>query len=141
MKLETTITSDCTCYKVDENGEGVLDEHGEAIPADDCRYDCYEEQVADFNDNILPYWLEAKGITADDSVRILGSGMTWRGVSGYADALPREIVSKLEFGNQFILYITYDNGDLSIVRSSHDELGAGFEVVPRPIGDDDSEWE
>jgi hypothetical protein len=143
MKLETTITSDCTCYKVDEDGEAVLDEQGEAILADDCRYDCYDEQVYDFTDNILPSWLEAKGIMADSPVRILGSGMTWRGVSGHSDTSARGIVKALEFGNQFTLYITYDDEthDLTIVRSSHDELGARFEVVPAAIEDDDTEWE
>ena len=143
MKLETTITSACVCMAVDENGEWVYDSNGEPVPADYCRYDCYDEQVYDFTDNILPMWLEAKGIMADSPVRILGSGMTWRGVSGHSDTSARGIVKALEFGNDFILYITYDDEthDLTIVRSSHDELGARFEVVPVPIEDDDTEWE
>lgn len=143
MKLETTITSDCVCMAVDEDGEWVYDQNGEPVPADNCRYDCYDEQVYDFTDNILPMWLEAKGIMADSPVRILGSGMTWRGVSGHSDTSARGIVKALEFGNQFTLYITYDDEthDLTIVRSSHDELGARFEVVPVPIEDDDTEWE
>ena len=143
MKLETTITSDCVCMAVDEDGEWVYDQNGEPVPADNCRYDCYDEQVYDFTDNILPMWLEAKGIMADSPVRILGSGMTWRGVSGHSDTSARGIVKALEFGNQFTLYITYDDEthDLTIVRSSHDELGASFEVVPMPIEDDDTEWE
>lgn len=143
MKLETTITSQCVCMAVDEDGEWVYDQNGEPVPSEYCRYDCYDEQVYDFTDNILPSWLEAKGIMADSPVRILGSGMTWRGVSGHSDTSARGIVKALEFGNDFTLYITYDDEthDLTIVRSSHDELGARFEVVPMPIEDDDTEWE
>lgn len=141
VKLETTITSDCVCYKTDEYGEGVLDKNGEAVPSDYCYGDCYAEQVFDFTDNILPYWLEAKAIMADSPVRINGSGMTWRGVSGYADTSARGIVKALEINGDFTLRITYEDGELSIVRSSHDELGASFTVEPRPIEDDDTEWE
>jgi hypothetical protein len=143
MKLQTEITSNCVCVKYDEDGMAMLDEQGEAIPNEYCFGDCYAEQVYDFTDNILPSWLEAKGIMADSPVRILGSGMTWRGVSGHSDTSARGIVKALEFGNQFTLYITYDDEthDLTIVRSSHDELGARFEVVPQPIEDDDTEWE
>ena len=140
MKLETTITSDCTCYAVNEDGEGVLDSNGDAVPSESCYGDCYTESVYDFTDNILPYWLESKGVMADSPVRINGSGMGWRGQTGYADTSARGIVKALEINGDFILRITYEDGELSIVRSSHDELGASFSVEPRPIEDDDTEW-
>jgi hypothetical protein len=140
MKLETTITSNCVCYKVDEDGEGVLDTDGEAVPNEYCYGDCYTEQVADFTDNILPYWLEAKAVMADSPVRINGSGMGWRGVSGHAETSARGIVKALEIDGDFILRITYEDGELSVVRSSHDELGASFSVEPISL-DGESEWE
>jgi hypothetical protein len=140
MKLQTTITSNCVCYKVDEDGEGVLDTNGEAVPNEYCYGDCYAEQVFDFTDNILPSWLEAKAIMADSPVRILGSGMGWRGVSGYADTTARNIVKALEIDGDFTIRITYEDGELSLVRSSHDELGASFSVVPVSL-DGESEWE
>jgi hypothetical protein len=140
MKLQTTITSDCVCYKVDEDGEGVLDTNGEAVPSEYCYGDCYAEQVFDFTDNILPSWLEAKAIMADSPVRILGSGMGWRGVSGYADTSARNIIKALEIDGDFTIRVTYEDGELSFVRSSHDELGASFSVVPMSL-DGESEWE
>lgn len=143
MKLQTTITSDCVCYKTDEDGEGVLDEHGEAVPNEYCYGDCYAEQVYDFTDNILPYWLEAKAIMADSPVLINGTRMTWRSISGHAETSARGIVKALEINGDFTLRITYDDEskELSVVRSSHDEMGALFEITPRATEDDDTEWE
>jgi hypothetical protein len=134
------ITSECVCIKYDEFGEPVLDKNGDTIPADQCNYDCYTEQVFDFTETFLPMWLESKAIMADSPVRIGGSGMTWRGVGGYTDTSARGIVKALEFGNQFTLYFTLKDGDLSCVRRSHDEYGALFEIEPMPIADDDTEW-
>jgi hypothetical protein len=132
MKLETQITNDCVCYKYDEFGEPVLDETGEPVPSDFCYGDCYTEQVADFTDNILPEWLKRHDLDTDSPVFISGSGMTWLGKSGHTERKASEIISTLEIDGQFILRIVCDTetGLLKIVRSSHDELGASFVVVP-----------
>jgi hypothetical protein len=132
MILKTEITSNCVCEKVDENGEGVLDENGEAVPADECRYDCYDEQVFDFTDNILPEWLKRYDLDTDSPVLISGSGMTWLGKSGHTERKASEIISTLQIDGDFTLRIVCDTetGLLKIVRSSHDELGASFVVVP-----------
>ncbi len=138
MKLQTEITSNCVCVKYDsEFGEVVLDETGEPVPNEYCYGDCYTEQVCDFTDNILPEWLTIHNLDKNSPVLIKGYGMTWRGVSGDAVRYADQIISTLEIDGDFILRITCDTetGDLRIVRSSHDELGASFEIEPVPEPD------
>lgn len=143
MKIQGEITSNCVCTKYDDNGDEMLDANGEVVMNEYCYGDCYTDQNVDFTESLLPMWLEAKGIMKDSPVRILGSGMTWRGVSGHHDTTAQNIIKALEIDGDFTLRITYDDEtrELSVVRSSHDELGASFVVVPRPIEDDDTEWE
>ena len=141
MKYETTISTSCFCTKADEDGNEMLDTNGEPVPAEYCDGFCWESAVEDYNESFLKPWLEVKGIMADSPVRIHGSGMSWRGVSGHHDTSARGILEALSINGDYTLYITYEDGELKFVRSSHDEFGASFSIEPRPIEDDDTEWE
>lgn len=135
MKLETSISTGCNgCEYYDEETDTYED-------ADSCQGYCYEDAVEDYTENLLKPWLESKAIMADSPVRINGSGMTWLRRSGYADTSARGILDTLAINGEFRLAITYEDGELSFVRYSHDEpTGASFSVEPRPIEDDDTEW-
>lgn len=142
MKYETTITNSCTCTKADEDGNEMLDEHGEPIASDYCHGDCWEYAVEDYTENLLKPWLEAKGIMSDSPVRIHGKGMTWLSRSGHYDTSARNILDGLSINGDYILRITYEDGELSIVRSSHDEpTGASFTIEPLSTADDETAWE
>ena len=141
MLLQGEITTHCVCIKYDaETGEPILDENGEYVPDyENCYGDCYTEQVADFTDNILPEWLTHHNLDKSSPVLIKGSGMTWRGVSGSAVRYADQIIPALQIDSDYILRITCDTetGLLKIVRSSHDEYGALFEIEPVPEPTDD----
>ena len=135
MKLETSISTGCNgCEYYDEATDTYTD-------ADSCQGYCYEDAVEDYTENLLKPWLEAKAIMADSPVRINGSGMGWRGVSGHADTSARAMLDTLAIDGEFTLKVTYEDGELSFVRYSHDEpTGASFSVVPVSL-DGETEWE
>jgi hypothetical protein len=64
------------------------------------------------------------------NVSIDGSGMGWRGVSGRAIVDMTDILPALSVNGDYRLVVTLDGGELSAVRSSHDEpCGASFRIT------------
>jgi hypothetical protein len=131
---EMTLTATCSCEVYDE-------ETNDSKPAEFCYGDCYTDDLEYYTEAFLNPWLEAKGIMADSPVRIEGSGMGWRRLSGHKDTSARNIIDDLTFDGDWTLMVRYDGSDLSFVRYSHDEpTGASFSVVPVSL-DGDTEWE
>ena len=64
------------------------------------------------------------------NVSIDGSGMGWRGVSGRAIVDMTDILPALSVNGDYRLTVMLDGGELSAIRSSHDEpCGASFRIT------------
>jgi hypothetical protein len=119
-----TVTTQCTCEYYDDEADAY--ESSEV-----CFGDCFEMAWEDATAMIrewATYW-------DTDAIRVEANRMTWRGLSGY---------SELSFGNDFekalrlftldadyTLELSLDgDGQLSVRRQSHDELGCLMEAYP-----------
>lgn len=123
-----TITTQCTCedYNTDTD---------EYEPTIDCYGDCYDMAWEDAT-SLIASWAKHWDT---NGIRVQGDAMTWQRLSGYTE---------LSFGNDFeqaLRVFTIDgdyrlelsldsDGQLSVLRQSHDELGC--RMVALPI----SEW-
>ncbi len=117
IKLESyEISTECHCYDDDSGYEWC----------DGC-YDIDLESVtrliAQWEHNYAPESWEG-------NVRIEGSGMGWQRVSGRAIVDMTDILPALRVNGDYRLVVTLDGGELSAVRSSHDEpCGASFRIT------------
>ena len=124
--LTAEITTHCTCTKVDEDGNEILDSYGEPEPAENCDGYCYEMAVEDLYEGLVKDWLAKKGLALDDILRVDGTSMGWRHQSGWAVTKADKIHESLAVNSDFILRFTLDGDDLYAVRYSHDEpVGTG----------------
>jgi len=130
--LEWELSNTCTCESYDE-------ETDTATPADFCYGDCWETEVDSLMECVIQPWAKAQGWEMDTAIRIQGSKMTWLSRSGYKDTTPENIIESLSINSEFTLRFKFDGKDLSVVRSSHDELGALFEFELAPA-DEDSDY-
>jgi hypothetical protein len=114
--LETTkvtLDSDCTC--VSETGDYT-----------EC-FGCWEDSLYDLN------WLVEtvqadKGWTDETEVNVEFKGVSWRRVSGdfVMEFNAKDLLSKFSLNGDFKLVFTYTDGELALVRYSHDEpMGTG----------------
>jgi hypothetical protein len=129
---KATLTTDCTCLAIDEDGEGILNENGEAVLSDNCREgECWDYQVEDVNEAFLPMWTEKVGIDKTDLVDVSSESTRWTHEPFRAITQVENILAVLYFGNQYTLDFTLDGTSLSVVRYSHDEpTGASFTIKP-----------
>lgn len=108
------ITTDCQCQT--EN-----DETGEFSPSNECFGDCYEGQKEDVF-YLLDEWIQHNNFTNNTLIRIDGSGMGWRSVSGYKDVSVADVAEALFLNGDFrIRYELSQNFVLTAQRWSHDE--------------------
>ena len=126
--MKVTIESNCVCEPDEENAESL-----------NCYGDCWEWQKEDVS-WIIGEWQKANGYEDDTPILITGKNMNWNHVSGWAEATPETILSKLTLDGDFTLRFEYndENKVLDCVRSSHDEIAAYFEFQPLPVKDE--EW-
>jgi hypothetical protein len=129
---KATLTTDCTCQAIDEDGEGILNENGEAVLADRCREgECWDYQVEDVNEAFLPMWTEKVGIDKTDLVDVSSASVRWTREPFRVITQVENILAVLYFGNQYTLDFTLDGNSLTVVRYSHDEpTGASFTIKP-----------
>lgn len=137
FSLRYELSTNCECVEPDENGDAKLDENGDYVPSLVC-YGCFDDNLANIKHDLLNEWATANGYELDSKIKIVGYGMTWRGVSGYKISTLENLVSDLSLDSDFTLrfYSSDDNTTLKVVRSSHDELGAGFEFEPYTESDE-----
>jgi len=138
-EIEFELSSDCICVEYDdETGETKLDEQGNPVMSQVC-FDCYDEEKAFIQDQIIADWVKANAWELDTPLKINGKRMTWQHLSGYAYATPETLIDKLTLNGDFTLRFTLspDHKQLTCVRSSHDELGALFEFEQAEVDDDE----
>ena len=117
--IEFEMTNVCSCEEYDEDTDT-------STPASYCYGGCYEDSSADLKAELFEPWLVAKGWERDTPIRIQGSGMGWRGQTGYADTTPDSLLDTLSLNTEWILRFKFDGTDLTCVRYSHDEpMGTG----------------
>ena len=129
LSLRYELSTYCECVECDDEGNSVLDEKGEYVPSLVC-YGCYDDELLNIKHDLLNQWATANGYELATKIKIVGSGMTWRGVSGYKISTLENLVSDLTLENSdytLRFYASNDYQTLKVVRSSHDELGASFE--------------
>jgi hypothetical protein len=129
---KATITTDCTCQAVDDNGDYIENENGEPVLADRCRGgDCWDYQVEDINEAFLPMWTEKVGIDKTDLVDVSSKSTRWTHEPFRAITQLENILAVLYFGNDYTLEFELDGSSLTVVRYSHDEpTGASFVIKP-----------
>jgi hypothetical protein len=124
--LIAELNSHCTCTKVDDEGNEVLDKYGEPEPSENCFGDCWEYAVEDLYESLVKDWLATKGLTAEDTLRVDGSSMGWRHQSGWTTVKAGHLHEALTLNGDFRLRFTLEDGELYAVRYSHDEpVGTG----------------
>jgi hypothetical protein len=127
--INALVTNNCVCVIYDEEtGMAKQDEYGD-MRSDEC-FGCFDESIDDLHCNLLPDWLSAYQATTDDYVLIGGSGMGWLRQSGkiIAKATGKDIVRALSINGDFTLDFRIKDKSLTATRSSHDELGAFFQI-------------
>lgn len=129
MATEFELTTQCTCESYDE-------ETDTSAPSDYC-YGCWEDEKENFRYCILEPWLKANGWDEYTRLRIEGSGMTWRGVSGYLNITADKILEGLSINSDYTLRFKLTGAELTCSRYSHDEYGAYFRFVPVPEDEDE----
>lgn len=128
VKTEMELLDYCTCTKWDdENETDVLDEHGNPEPADWCM-GCFDDDKSNLKYEIIEPFLKSKGIDGEQLLYVGASGVGWQSRSGYAVAKADtdSIIKALSINGDFRLVFTYEDGEMSAVRYSHDEpMGTG----------------
>ena len=121
LTLQYELSNTCSCEVYDEDTDT-------STPSDYC-YGCYQDDLDNIKHDLMNKWLTANDFELDTPIKIIGSKMTWRGLSGYKITTPENLISSLTGDYDYTLrfYANADYTALRVVRSSHDELGASFE--------------
>lgn len=123
--LTFKLTTACTCVTYNE----ATDEWVPITDGMECG-DCWSEEVEMFTEDVLDKWMEAHDLDFNDEIVISGHNMNWDKVSGVAESSPNRLVSALAINGDFTLNFTLDGKTLTCVRTSHDEVGASFTIIP-----------
>jgi len=121
LTLQYELSNTCSCEDYDEDTDT-------SSPSNEC-FGCYDDDLGNIKHDLMNKWLVANEFELDTPIKIIGTRMTWRGVSGYKMTTPENLISSLTGDYDFTLrfYASDDYKTLRVVRSSHDELGASFE--------------
>lgn len=132
------LTNNCICHYCEKcefvfttyYGENECPECGTGDDAwfQGCSGECWEQQKEDFF-YVFNLWVEA---TASERWYVGGHNLGWRRVSGHSDATtdPDKVLEYLGINGDYTLRYEFDPDEktFTIVRSSHDEWGAGLQV-------------
>lgn len=114
LETKVTLDSDCTC----------VEEDGNFSP--EC-FGCWDDSKYDLD--LLVKDVQAdKGWTDETEVKVEYKGVSWRRVSGdFVMAFNADdLIKTFSLNGGFKLVFTYANGELVLVRYSHDEpVGTG----------------
>lgn len=129
---KATITTDCTCQAIDENGDYIENENGDPVLAETCDDgECWNFSVHDFTEAFLPMWTEKVGLDTTDLINVVSEATRWTHEPFKAITRVENILDILSFGNDYTLNFTLDGSSLTVVRYSHDEpTGASFTITP-----------
>lgn len=124
-KQVVVLESDCVCA-----GEDGPD-YGEC-------FGCYDDAKENLK-YLIKSWVDAQGKEFSEA-RIDGTGMGWQRQSGYAHIGLDDIAEILSLRGDFRIVFTLENGNLTAIRSSHDEpTGAHFTFTPTEDEDEDED--
>lgn len=120
-----TLTTNCECQYLDEDGQEVSATYCEGWCHDDARQEC---------ENLLDEW--AKLWHEPEAALIEGKAIGWQRRDGYAiarasskESLAEAILNKLMLNGDFTIDLKLEGGNLTARRSSHDEpTGCSFTV-------------
>lgn len=112
------MTSDCTCETWDEDTDV-------SEPSSEC-FGCFADDKDNFKYEVLKPWLESNGWDEDTVIYVYSGNMNWNHVAGWTNIRASEVVDCLTLNGDFTLRFKLENGQLTCVRSSHDEMGALF---------------
>lgn len=118
-----SITTNCTCQAVDEDGNYLEDEQGNPVPVEgyDCDGDCWYAQRDDI-DSFIEDWLCDNDADKETYVRITCDSHRWNHTGFRALVKAEDILNALSLNADFRLEFRIDNfGVLSATRYSHDE--------------------
>lgn len=104
------------------------------ISADYCLEVCYRYKHEDWDEFVLPQWLDSVGNPS--YVRIEGKNMGWTRASGQAniEADWQEIFRALTLNGDYRLVLEIEGKHFTVQRYSHDEpTGASFTIYPTVI--------
>ena len=139
---EGVMTSNCTCHycpTCECMSDGITDYEpkcdfcGTSLePAyETCSGECWDYCKYDFEENAFKPWRLANDA---DAFAIYGRRMGWTGSNGHTGRLTTfdELMENLTLRGDFTLRwkLSEDNRTLTVVRSSHDEMGAMFKIMP-----------
>lgn len=119
--IKFEIGSDCICEDYNEDTDT-------STPSTEC-FGCWQDEAENFKYEILKPWLAENGWDTDTAVRIEASNLGWLRQRGYKETTAGDVLESLTLNGDFTLRFELDGKTLTCVRSSHDELGAMFEVV------------
>ena len=102
---------------------------------DGCGGDCWDYMVDDITWQ-LDEWMTGNDI---DAFAIYGSGMGWTRSSGHTGRLTaaEELIEAMSIDTMWNIQWEVDGPKFTMVRKSHDEYGAYFELRPWNEGDDE----
>lgn len=113
LDFKVTLDSNCTCGDYDENFI-------------EC-FGCFDDSIIELR--VLVSKVQAdKGWTDETEVNVEYKGVSWRRVSGdfVMKFNAKDLVEVFSLNGDFKLVFTYANGELVLVRYSHDEpVGTG----------------
>jgi hypothetical protein len=126
MASETQLTTRCVCQAFDDEKGEWLD-----TPSEVCFGDCWQDQLDDLRENFLNSWRDANNFDDDTIVKISGAAMSWRRVAGETNVPLSKLPEVFFIDGEFTLRFLFSDGDkdLQVVRYSHDEHGASFEIT------------
>lgn len=117
-RVDATLESNCTCEYYDEDDN--------LVPSYNECFGCWDDSVYDFNENLLYPWYAANDYHDNTPIKIVSPNIGWMRQSAYKDTYAKDILDDLKINGDFTLRFTLEDGKLSCVRSSHDEMGASF---------------
>ena len=117
------LTSDCTCIMLDENEA--------EMPSDEC-FGCWEDDLEYFKTEFLGPFLDANDLGTYDTLKLDATNFGWRRETVRGFTASPDLISMLTLRGDFTLRVTLseDKRELTVIRSSHDELGARFVITP-----------
>ena len=132
-----SITTDCTCQAVDENGDYIEDAQGNPLPSEACTHECWDWQADDL-DSYLQDWLADNDADKETDVYISCHSQRWTRTGFRALIKAEKILSALSLNGDFRLEFRIDKfGQLSATRYSHDENAGTAPFFIRVATDED----
>ena len=117
--IEMELSTECVCQ--------VENEDGEFVESPEC-FNCWDDELEMFVQDIYKPWIAANRMNEATCLTVHYGDMNWdRRAGGFScQVKDLEELEPLKLNGDFRLRIKLEGKSLTVVRSSHDELGAKF---------------